>query len=69
MIFLELFARFFFVGLFAIGGGLATVVGENYVSAFCATNPEDRMTADELWTKVVQKVNDNYENVWLKNIK
>ena len=25
MIFLELFARFFFVGLFAIGGGLATV--------------------------------------------
>ena len=25
MIFLELFLRFFFVGLFAIGGGLATV--------------------------------------------
>lgn len=52
-----------------VGGGLATMVGENYVSAFCATNPEDQMTADELWAKIVQKVNDNYENVWLKNIK
>lgn len=52
-----------------VGGGLATVVGENYVSAFCATNPEDRMTVDQLWDKVVQKVHDNYENVWLKNIK
>lgn len=52
-----------------VGGGLATVVGENYVSAFCATNPEDRMTADQLWEKIVNKVNDNYENVWLKNLK
>ena len=52
-----------------VGGGLATVTGENYVTAFCATNPDDRMTADELWEKIVNKVNDNYENVWLKNIK
>lgn len=52
-----------------VGGGLATVVGENYVSAFCATNPEDRKTVDQLWDKVVQKVNDNYEKVWLENIK
>lgn len=52
-----------------VGGGLATVVGQNYVSAFCATNPSDRMSADELWDKIVATVNDNYENVWLKNIK
>lgn len=41
----------------------------NFVNYFCSKNPADRMTADQVWDKMMQNIDDNYEKNWLENIK
>lgn len=50
-------------------GGATYLAGVNYVEKFTAQNKADRMTANQVWDFITQKVDDNFENIWLKNIK
>ncbi len=50
-------------------GGASAFAGYNYVSALCTNNSRDRKTANQIWQIVQDRINDNYENSWLKNIK
>ena len=49
-------------------GGASTFCGVDYISALCASNKDDRKTANQLWDMIQQKVNDNY-NTWISDIK
>lgn len=44
--------------------GLDSLLGIPYPSAFSAKNSNDRMTVDQLWTTLVNKVNENWEE-WI----
>ena len=50
-------------------GGATKFADVPYVSMLCASNKADRKSADAIWDEIVAKVNDNYENKWLANIK
>lgn len=50
-------------------GGADAFANTEYINLFSATNEKDRITADKAWETIANKVNDNYENNWLKNIK
>lgn len=50
-------------------GGATKYADVAYVSMLCASNKADRKSADAIWDEIVAKVNDNYENKWLANIK
>jgi ABC-type glycerol-3-phosphate transport system substrate-binding protein len=50
-------------------GGATKFADVPYVSELCASNKADRKSADAIWDEIVAKVNDNYENKWLANIK
>ena len=50
-------------------GGATKYAGVNYVSKLCASNKADRKSADVIWEEMIAKVNDEYENKWLANIK
>lgn len=53
--------------IFLTGG--AGIFNVQYAGRFCASNAEDRMTADEVWELWEKTVDDNYENNWLMNMK
>ncbi len=40
-----------------------------YIFSFCTNNAGERMTAEQAWKVVLDKINDEYETNWLKNIK
>ena len=50
-------------------GGATKFADVPYVSRLCASNKADRKTADAIWDEIIAKVNDEYENKWLANIK
>lgn len=50
-------------------GGATKYADVPYVSRLCASNKADRKTADAIWEEMIAKVNDEYENKWLANIK
>jgi ABC-type glycerol-3-phosphate transport system substrate-binding protein len=50
-------------------GGATKFADVPYVSRLCASNKGDRKSADGIWDEIIAKVNDNYENKWLANIK
>lgn len=50
-------------------GGATYLAGINYVEKFTAQNKADRMTANQVWDLITQKIDDNFETNWLKNIK
>ena len=50
-------------------GGATKYADVPYVSRLCASNKADRKNADAIWDEIVAKVNDNFENKWLANIK
>lgn len=50
-------------------GGATPFCGQTYINHLCAKNPSDRLTADDIWEKMMQKVEDSYEGTWLANIK
>lgn len=50
-------------------GGATKYADVPYVSRLCASNKADRKNAEQIWEEIIAKVNDNYENKWLANIK
>lgn len=50
-------------------GGADIFAGVEYINKFCASNKADIITAEQAWEQITTKVNDNYENTWLKNVK
>ena len=50
-------------------GGATKFADVPYVSRLCASNKADRKSADAIWDEIIAKVNDEYENKWLANIK
>lgn len=50
-------------------GGATKYADVPYVSRLCASNKADRKSADAIWEEMIAKVNDEYENKWLANIK
>ena len=50
-------------------GGANAFADYNYISALCTNNVKDRKTASQIWEEISKRIDDNYENVWLKNIK
>lgn len=50
-------------------GGATKYADVAYVSMLCASNKGDRKNVDGIWDEIIAKVNDNYENKWLANIK
>ncbi len=52
-----------------IDGGAHPFASVSFIDAFCTKNPADRLTADDIWAQIQEKVNDNYEQNWLANIK
>lgn len=50
-------------------GGATKYADVPYVARLCASNKADRKNADAIWEEMLQKVNDEYENKWLANIK
>ena len=52
-----------------INGGAAIFAGcTNFINYFCAKNPADRMTADDVWEKMMTEIEDNYDKNWVVNI-
>lgn len=51
-----------------INGGANGYTGLNYIVKFCTTNPSDRMTADEAWASIIDRVETRYDS-WISNIK
>ncbi len=52
-----------------IDGGANIYANEKFIPLMCSKNAGDRMSADDVWTTVTNKINDEYENNWLANIK
>lgn len=50
-----------------INGGASPYAGYNFVVLFCASNAADRVTADEAWDEIIQRIEGNYKG-WLANI-
>lgn len=50
-------------------GGATKYAGVPYIARLCASNKADRKGADAIWEEMIAKVNDEYENKWLANIK
>ena len=50
-------------------GGATKYAGVPYIARLCASNKADRKGADAIWDEMIAKVNDEYENKWLANIK
>lgn len=49
-------------------GGASAYGGYKFVNLFCATNPADRLTADEAWNAMIEKIEGSYQG-WVDNIK
>lgn len=52
-----------------IDGGAALFANEKFYPKMCSKNAADRMSADDVWAAVTKKINDEYENSYLANIK
>ena len=49
-------------------GGAPTGIDMNWVARFCSNNVADRVTAEDVWKDMMNKVDSNYDK-WLANIK
>lgn len=52
-----------------IDGGASKLAGVTFPDVFSSYDSKTRKTADGLWEKIEQRVEDSYESGWLKNIK
>ena len=67
----EQFATSYIAGKHSIfyDGGASSYAGWAYVNKFCSNNVSDRQNASEAWKSIVERINNDYENNWLANIK
>lgn len=52
-----------------VTGGADYLAKISYIDKMSAQNMSDRMGADAIWQLYLDTVNDNYEKIWLKNMK
>lgn len=50
-------------------GGATPFCGVTFVNSLCARSNTDRLTADQIWEKMMKEVDKLYEDTWLANIK
>lgn len=50
-----------------LDGGARPFASYNFVSLFCTSNANDRVTADEAWDEIIKRIDGNYKG-WLANI-
>ena len=55
--------------IFEDGGMINNMANKMYVQYLCATNSGDLKSADKIWSEIINTINKDYEEVWLKNIK
>ena len=49
-------------------GGAQAFAGQEYIQKFCASNQDDRLTADQLWKKITTTIDEQYDDIWMANI-
>ena len=50
-------------------GGATPFCGVTFVNSLCARSNTDRLTADQIWEKMMKEVDKLYEDTWLANMK
>lgn len=50
-------------------GGAASFANVQFINYLCTTNTKDRMGAEDVWNRIIDEVEKNYESTWLANIK
>lgn len=67
----EQFATEYVAGKHAIfyDGGARTFAGWQYINRFCTNNVSDLQNATQAWQSIVDRINNDYENNWMANIK
>ena len=67
----EQFATNYIAGKHAIfyDGGASSFAGWAYVNKFCSNNVSDRQNASQAWKSIMERINNDYENNWMANIK
>ena len=50
-------------------GGAESYASYEYINRLCTNNVTDRQSAKEIWEAVLKKIDTDYENNWLQNIK
>lgn len=50
-------------------GGARSFADYQYINKFCSNNVSDRQSAAEAWESIVERINDDYDNNWMANIK
>lgn len=50
-------------------GGADPFCGVSFINYMCSKNSADRLTADDVWEKMMDVVENKYESSWLANIK
>lgn len=50
-------------------GGAASFANVSFINYLCTINDKDRLSADDIWNKMLEEINNNYESTWLANIK
>lgn len=50
-------------------GGARSFADYQYVNKFCSNNVADLQSASEAWASIVERINNDYENNWMANIK
>ena len=67
----EQFATSYIAGKHAIfyDGGASAYAGWAYVNKFCSNNVSDRQNASQAWKSIMDRINNDYENNWMANIK
>ena len=52
-----------------IDGGADSFANYQYINKFCSGSEADRVTADEAGAVITKTVEEQYDDVWMKNIK
>ena len=50
-------------------GGATPFCGVTFVNSLCARSNTDRLTADQIWDKMMKEFDKLYEDTWLANMK
>lgn len=50
-------------------GGAESFANYSYINRFCASNVTDQQGASEIWEAILKKIDTDYDNNWMQNIK
>ncbi len=52
-----------------VDGGADSIADYEFISLMCSNSESDRISAEETWNEIVKRIDEKYENEWMKNIK